>query len=245
MSTDADTAWFVKAFGRHYARVYAHRDEASAEREAAFVSKQLGLRDGRSVLDAGCGAGRHARALARTGARVTGVDLSAELLALAAERAPQVRTVRADLRALPFSSRSFDAIASLFTTFGYFDDEGNREQLAGFRRVVRDDGVLLLDFLNVPPVTDTLVPESERRQGEATIRERRRIRDGRVEKEVAFTLPGRETERWTESVRLYGRDELIDLARVCGFRVTETFGDLAGGSWSPSADRLVLRAEAA
>jgi len=241
--TDA-ADWFVGAFGERYLKVYAHRDEASAGREVRFVAASLGVGEGTRLLDAGCGAGRHSRALAALGPRVVGIDLSAPLLAEARGLGGGPAYARADLRWLPFVAGCFDHVASLFTTFGYFDDAGNRQQLGELRRVLRPGGGLVLDFLNADRVRSTLVPASERVTGSLTIRERRRIRDGRVEKDVEVTGPGEAPERWTESVALYDRAALESLLRDAGFAVRATYGDLAGGSWSADSARVVVRAEA-
>ena len=66
---------------------------------------------GQHVLDVAAGRGRHARFLARRGARVTAVDRDAEALrSLAGE--PRVTTVQADVEAgpWPFAATRFDAI---------------------------------------------------------------------------------------------------------------------------------------
>ena len=57
------------------------------EQEVAFLVELLGLEPGMRVLDAGCGPGRHALALARRGINVVGVDLSPDFIALAREAA--------------------------------------------------------------------------------------------------------------------------------------------------------------
>ncbi len=57
------------------------------EQEVDFLVETLGLRAGQTVLDVGCGPGRHALALARRGLRVTGVDASEEFVALASAAA--------------------------------------------------------------------------------------------------------------------------------------------------------------
>ncbi len=65
----------------------------------------------KSVLEAGCGKGRHTRLAAEWGARtVVGVDLSdAVETAFAATRdLPQAHVVQADIYALPFKQRTFD-----------------------------------------------------------------------------------------------------------------------------------------
>ncbi len=72
---------------------------------------------GRTVLDVGTGTGRAAIALGRRGAVVTGVDASAEMLAVARRRAADagvpVTFAREDAHRLPFADRSFDAVICL------------------------------------------------------------------------------------------------------------------------------------
>jgi cyclopropane fatty-acyl-phospholipid synthase-like methyltransferase len=49
--------------------------------EVQFLLDVLGLEKGMTVLDLGCGTGRHAREFARRGLRVVGVDFSGAMLA--------------------------------------------------------------------------------------------------------------------------------------------------------------------
>ena len=55
--------------------------------EVDFLLEELELPPGASILDVGCGTGRHSVDLAKRGYAVTGLDLSAEMLAKAAEAA--------------------------------------------------------------------------------------------------------------------------------------------------------------
>jgi len=236
--------WFVAAFGREYLRVYAHRSDAAAESEAAFVASALSLGAGDPLLDAGCGAGRHSRALARAGARVVGLDLSGDLLAQAAgaggDAAGGPEYVRGDLRALPFGDGAFAHVVSLFTSFGYFDDAGNAGQLIGFRRVLRNDGRLCLDYMNAAWVRATLVRHSDRSEDGMRLIQERRIRDGRVEKDVRLERADEAPLSWTESVRLYDRGELVELLRDAGFGILDVVGDLTGAPWSEASPRTVV-----
>jgi SAM-dependent methyltransferase len=68
--------------------------------EVDFLLEELGLKAGDSILDVGCGTGRHSIELAKRGYSVTGLDLSAEMLAQAAAKAEvenaKVEWVRSD-----------------------------------------------------------------------------------------------------------------------------------------------------
>src|SRR5205823_2830232 len=55
---------------------------------AGHLVRFAGVRSGQAVLDVGCGTGPVAITAARTGAKVTGIDLTPELLAQARESAP-------------------------------------------------------------------------------------------------------------------------------------------------------------
>jgi 2-polyprenyl-6-hydroxyphenyl methylase / 3-demethylubiquinone-9 3-methyltransferase len=67
------------------------------------------------ILDIGCGAGFLANALASFGHRVTGIDLSAKSLNVAAQRdaTQSVRYMQLDAFALPFADQSFDVVCAM------------------------------------------------------------------------------------------------------------------------------------
>lgn len=71
----------------------------------------LAPRTGEHILDAGCGTGRNLVRLAAAGARVTGIDLSPGMLAVARRRCPGAELAVADLHAgLAFEAARFDAV---------------------------------------------------------------------------------------------------------------------------------------
>lgn len=97
---------------------------------------------GRRILDAGCGSGPLSAALRDRGATVTGIDVSAEMLALARRRLGEDAALhRADLNGpLPFDDGAFDdVVASL--VLHYLEDWG--PALAELRRVLRPGGRLI------------------------------------------------------------------------------------------------------
>lgn len=83
------------------------------EQEVDFLVDVLGLGPGQSVLDVGCGPGRHANALGRRGVRVHGIDISQRFIDIARASAPDGVTFdRLDARALDFDAE-FDVVISL------------------------------------------------------------------------------------------------------------------------------------
>jgi SAM-dependent methyltransferase len=122
--------------------------EQRSDAEVELISRLLGLVPGLDVLDAPCGHGRIANRVSGAGCRVTGLDSSRLFLDMARRRAAElgvdVEYVEGDLREIPFENR-FDAAINWFTSFGYFDDSGNRRVLEGFRRALKPGGTLLLE----------------------------------------------------------------------------------------------------
>lgn len=91
--------------------------ELIAGEQARLLVSFLEPLEGHTVLDVGTGTGRAALRLARAGARVTGVDASAAMLAVARQRATaegvSVAFQVGDAHALGFADRSFDAVVGL------------------------------------------------------------------------------------------------------------------------------------
>ena len=92
--------------------------EAQTTPPAAQLIKHARVRAGQRVLDVACGTGVAALTAARVGARVTGLDLTPELLARARENAElanlEVEWHEGDVEQLPFRDASFDVVLSQY-----------------------------------------------------------------------------------------------------------------------------------
>lgn len=218
--------WWRSAFSADYLDVYAHRDDAQAAAEIAALAPLLREVSG-PILDAACGNGRHLAELRRLGFQAFGFDFSAALLARASERGGcRGRLLRSDMR-FPALASGWGAIVMLFTAFGYFDDAGNAACLSQLSSLLATGGLLILDQPDPEHVARNLVPESRRQGAVGEIVERRRIADGRIEKEILIR-DGGTTRTYLESVRLYSRDELPALARQAGLTLEKTWSSLRG-----------------
>src|SRR4051812_10488069 len=96
-----------------------------------------GARPGMRVLDIACGTGVAARAAADASARVTGVDFSAAMLAIARGLHSGIEFKTGDAEALPFADGIFDAVIS---NFGIHHVEHPERAIAEARRVLAPGG---------------------------------------------------------------------------------------------------------
>ena len=247
MKEGAPEPWYVAAFRSDYRAVYPHRDLAAARREAAWILERGLLPDGRGrALDLCCGFGRHSLALSEVGVDVVGLDLSTDLLgsarALEGGELLAGRLVCGDARRLPFRADSFDGVINLFTSFGYFGEEGDREVLIEVARVLRSGGRALFDLMNPDRIRRELVPYSKTAREGIVLRERRALADGgrRVTKDVTLTFADGAKRRWREDVRMYSIDEFEPLARAHGLRITGVDGDFQGAPPGPLDERQIV-----
>src|SRR5512135_3338113 len=87
-----------------------------------------------SMLDVGTGTGIFAEAFAASGIEVTGVDVNAELLAIARQQVPSGQFQVAPMEQLPFPDRSFDLV---FLGHVLHEADNFVTALQGARRVAR------------------------------------------------------------------------------------------------------------
>ena len=217
--------------------MYPHRDQAEADRAVALLTRVLPWRRGWRVLDVGCGAGRHARALAAAGGRPIGLDLSEALLERA--RTSGVPLVRADMRRLPGRSGSMDLVVNLFTSFGYFErDDEHAGVIHGIHDALAPGGWFALDFLNADTVRGGLVAEEiqDLRAGRVRIT-RELVEEGR---RVIKTIEVPDGRRFVERVRLFQPAELETMLTGAGFSVKSRFGDYDGGPLAAGTPRAIL-----
>jgi len=237
------TPWYEQAFRADYRQVYPHRDFAAARGEARFLVDQ-GLA-GR-VLDLCCGFGRHTLALVELGIDALGLDLSAELLRESAglpgaERLTG-RLVRGDAQRLPFAASAFDGLVNLFSSFGYFGEQGDARMLDEIARVTRVGGRVFMDLMNPAFVRAGLRAESRRADDRGQLREVRELtEDGRrVTKTVELRAAAGTTRRWREDVRLYEHGEVEALLSRRGLQLASAWGGFDGSSFSEGSERMLL-----
>jgi SAM-dependent methyltransferase len=113
------------------ALAYAHSRQEKIPPELALLIARLPPKA--AVLDVGCGGGFPVCNELAKHARVTGIDISPVMIALARQNVPEGQFVCADIMDAELSASSFDAVTSFFTVFHLPKQE--HEEL--FRRIHR------------------------------------------------------------------------------------------------------------
>jgi ubiquinone/menaquinone biosynthesis C-methylase UbiE len=153
------------------AQVYDYEvAESWGERDVAFYLR-LAQESGGPVLELACGTGRVALPLARAGVRVTGLDISPHMLAVAQRKAAleapsvrgRLRLVQGDMSAFRLGRR-FTLIIIPYRAFqALLERDEQRGCLACCARHLRPDGKLAINLFN--PRLSRLAAEGEVEEG--------------------------------------------------------------------------------
>jgi SAM-dependent methyltransferase len=235
-----------------YDRWHHNKDYPAEVAQLGKVFSEAGRVE--SVLDLGCGTGRHLELLAEAGHRVVGVDRSPTMVAAARSRlarfAPRAAVVESDVLDTTLED-TFDAVIMMFSVLGYqVTTDGLLAAIGVAHRHLGPGGLLLFDILDGAVVLRdgavggvTLVTDGDRqllRATTGTLRVEEQIYELRMR---LWALDGgRLTEQIEEShpLRFFLPRELELLLRAGGFQLLGS-APLAGGQAGPSREwsRLV------
>lgn len=236
--------WYERFFDGLYTRVLG--DTFNTDKTAQHVRtvrRLLRLRKGQRVIDVPCGMGRLTLPLARSGLRMTGVDLTAKYLRRARRDAKRegldVRFLEADMREVDFDEE-FHAAFNWFGSFGYFSDEDNLAFSRKAYRALRPGGRFLVEGGNKSWILSNFMPKREDRHGGVRILTRNRFdrRTSRMLSTWTFQR-GDRTERHTIKMRMFNGTELRALLRKAGFEEVELHTHPGREPFSRHSRRLV------
>ena len=178
------------AVAANYATSFTHSQGPDLDR-LVERAKALGAR---TVLDAACGGGHTAFALAAAGLEVRAADITPEMVAqgrvLAAEQGFEIEFDVADVEALPYADGAFDLVTTRFAAHHF---PHPAQAIAELMRVTRPGGALLLsDIVSFEdPTADTFLQAIE------VLRDPSHVRDHRA-------------DEWTSMIAsVGGRAELV------------------------------------
>ena len=261
----AEALWNDEHISKQMLAYHLNEDVDLASRNRAFVDESAGwiiehfkLGPGRRVCDLGCGPGLYTTKFAEAGAEVTGVDFSETSIGYARDSAAQKKLNTEYIRQnyLEFESeKKFDLITLIFCDFCPLSPEQRAKLLAIVRRHLAEGGAFLLDVITLEHFAET-----------------KEVRSYEYEPEGGFWSPKAyymflDTFKYEPEKVILNKHTLIEKDRrreifnwlACfsleslssefesaGFRIVETFGDVAGKPFDPRASQMtvVARVEA-
>jgi D-alanine-D-alanine ligase len=222
--------WWRKLFNALYVKTDGDvvENAENTRREADFIVAASAIQPHSNILDLCCGQGRHCLELARRGFKnVMGVDRSRYLIRLAKKRAQteglSVAFKEGDARNPRLAESSFDCVAIMGNSFGYFSNKQDDEKvLYTVGKLLRPSGQLMLDITDGAHMSENF----DRRSWEwidehhFVCRERSISADGErlISREVIVNDETGVIADQFYAERLYTRDSIGKLLEKTGFR---------------------------
>jgi SAM-dependent methyltransferase len=233
--------WFASWFDTpYYHLLYKERNEKEAQLFINNLVHYLSLEKESKVLDLACGKGRHSLYLNELGYNVLGLDLSENSINIAKNNENEtlkfeVHDMRATIKG------SYDAVLNLFTSFGYFEtEEEHINVLNNIKNAVNENGLAVLDFLNIEFVKQNLVAEETKIVDEITFKIQRKIENNFIIKDIYFEDKS-EKFHFTEKVKAYSLQDFEQMMESQEIYLLDIFGDYKLNKfYKNTSERLIL-----
>jgi cyclopropane fatty-acyl-phospholipid synthase-like methyltransferase len=225
------------------------------DRSVDWMISHFNIGKGSKIADFGCGPGLYTSRLARTGARVTGIDFSENSIEYAKEHASEngmdIEYIVQDY--LKFNTdRKFDLIIMIMCDFCVLGPEDRRTILNKFRSLLNDGGSVLLDVYSMKGFEErkemNLIEKNSmdnfwsaddyfglynvmKYEGEKVVLDKHTI----VEKDRKRTF-----YNW---LQYYSKESLTELFEECGLRIIEFYSNVAGDPYGESNTEFAVVAE--
>ena len=245
-----------------YAAFYDWENAQTLDRRDVKFWQTMAERAKGPVLELGCGTGRVTIPVARTGARIIGVDRSAEMLGRALTRSRRARLhrrptwLRGDIRVLPFrASARFDLVMAPYGILQSLVRESDlKATLASVERVLTRGGIFGIDLVPDLPVwqeyRDRVRFNGLRRGGKSRITLVESVRQDRAKKLTMFDQEyieqrgrARTSRRFSLVFRTLTVPQMTRRLEHAGFRIKAVLGDYGGEPWDRRADVWLILAE--
>jgi SAM-dependent methyltransferase len=240
-----DKEWFESWFNSPYYHVlYKHRDEDEA---AFFISNLvsfLNIPPQSAVLDIACGKGRHSITFHKKGYKVIGIDISSESIKAAQKQANQnLQFYVHDMRKL-FWVNYFHLAVNLFSSFGYFKTEREHQlTIDNMAKSLKPGGTLVIDFLNVHRVLNSLIKAEEKEIEGITFKIQRSYTKSSITKKISVT-DGDKNIEFYEQIKAFELKDFETFIKRAGLQLINVFGDYSLNNFDEkNSERLIIIAK--
>ena len=227
--------WFDSDY---YHILYKHRDYNEARNFIDNIIEYLDLKKGSKILDLACGIGRHSIYLDKIGFKVVGTDKSPSNIKKA--KVSQNQSVSfLQMEMIDNTNHKYDGIFNLFTSFGYVNHDYNLKTVKNIERQLKDNGTVVVDFMNTLFVKNNLVIEETKVINDLSFKIKRRSDGKFIYKEIKFN--DKKDYFFHEKVMDLSLNDFESYLKRYNLRIIKTFGDYNLNDFDiKNSERLIM-----
>ena len=227
--------WFDSDY---YHILYKHRDYSEARNFIDNIVEYLDLKKGSKILDLACGIGRHSIYLEKIGFDVTGTDKSTNNIKKA-KKSQNDKLKFIQMEMINDTNRKYDGIFNLFTSFGYVNHDYNLETIKNIERQLKDDGTVIVDFMNTLFVKNNLVIEETKVIDDLSFKIKRKSDGKHIYKEIKFN--DQKDYFFQEKVMDLSLNDFENYLKRHNLKIIKTFGDYNLNEFDiENSERLII-----
>ena len=227
--------WFDSDY---YHVLYRHRDYNEARNFIDNIVKYLDLKKGSKILDLACGIGRHSIYLDKIGFSVVGTDKSSNNITKA--KAGHNQSISfLQMEMIDDTNHKYDGIFNLFTSFGYTDHDYNLKTIKIIERQLKDNGTVIIDFMNTLFVKKNLVIEETKVIDDLIFKIKRKSDGKHIYKEIKFN--DKKDYFFQEKVMDLSLNDFQNYLKRYNLKIIKTFGDYNLNEFDiENSERLIM-----
>ena len=227
--------WFDSDY---YHVLYKHRDYNEARNFIDNIIEYLDLKKGSKILDLACGIGRHSIYLDKIGFKVIGTDKSPNNIKKAkASKNQDISFLQMEM--IDDTNHKYDVIFNLFTSFGYVNHDYNLKTIKNIERQLKDDGTVIVDFMNTLFVKKNLVIEETKVIDDLSFKIKRKSDGKHIYKEIK--LNDKKDYFFQEKVMDLSLEDFENYLIRYNLKIIKTFGDYNLNEFDiENSERLIM-----
>ena len=227
--------WFDSDY---YHVLYKNRDYSEARNFIDNIVEYIDLKKGSQILDLACGIGRHSIYLDKIGFKVVGTDKSPNNIKKAkASKNQDICFLQMEM--IDDTNHKYDVIFNLFTSFGYVNHDYNLKTIKNIERQLKDDGIVVIDFMNTLFVKNNLVIEETKVIDDLSFKIKRKSDGKHIYKEIKFQ--DKKDYFFQEKVMDLSLKDFEDYLKRYNLKIIKTFGDYNLNEFDiKNSERLVM-----
>lgn len=234
--------WFSEWFNSPYYHIlYKNHDDTEAHCLIDNLQSFFPFTYEDRFLDLACGRGRHSIYLNSRGFDVTGIDLAPENIAYAKQFENNRLHFQVHDMRRPYVRNTFAYVLNLYTSFGYFETEGeNINAICTVTEALKKGGYFILDFFNAHKIIQNLTPHTIKEVDGIRFEFRKKLESGFIVKDITFEDQGKPFH-FQERVKAITCDTFQHYFDVADLELIQIFGDYSLHPFdAATSDRMIF-----